>query len=39
MANLDSQAWRLKMYVRYENSSWKYGDASDNSGIIYSHLE
>ena len=28
-----------EFYVRYENSSWKYGDSSDDSGVIYSHLK
>lgn len=37
LGNLLKIADAREYYVRYENVSWRFGDCSKNSGIIFSH--
>lgn len=37
LSNLLAITHSTEYYVRYENASWRHGDASSQSGVIFSH--
>lgn len=37
LSNLVTASGSNAYYVRYENASWKHGDVSPSSGVIFSH--
>ena len=37
LSNLVTASGSDEYYVRYENASWKHGDVSASSGVIFSH--
>lgn len=39
LADLLNVAGNREYYVRYENASWRFGDCSKNSGVIFSHKD
>jgi len=37
VSKLVSASGTSEYYVRYENASWRHGDAKENNGVIFSH--